>query len=134
MVVAEPRVCRVVPERRIRGACRIRVSARFPEVELRADNVARTIRSLKESGREIDLSRDDRLRTRPVGRRRPSPINFGHELRPCRRGESSALSVRHDLPRLVESDPHTGEEIGGVSDEPDIGAVVRRSRFSASGR
>ena len=103
------------------------------DVELGGDEIARTILRGQQSTADVDLARDDGSRPWPVWWRRLAPIDLAHECRPRRRGEHTALGVVLDLLWTIESVPHAGDEIGGVADEPDVGAVVGGSRFSAGG-
>ena len=104
------------------------------DVELAGDQIPRAVRGLQQSAADVDLTRHDRQRLRPIRRRRLAAIDLGHERSPRRCRENAALRVVLDLLRTVESHPHAGDKVGGVADEPDVGAVVRRSRFSAGGK
>ena len=49
---------------------------------------------------------------------------------PDRRGERAAGGAGRDRHRLVEAHPHARNDLGRHPDEPRIGVVVRRARFS----
>ena len=70
----------------------------------------------------------------PIRRRRLSPVYLIHERRPRGPGEDTALRICFDLLRAVESHPDTGNEVGRVSDIPDVGSVVGGSRLAARGK
>src|SRR6478672_10871181 len=89
-------------------------------VELGANQIARAVRRLKLSRTYVDVARDDIDWARPIRWRRFSSIHLRHELRPRGCSESPALCIVHDFLRTIESHPHTGDEVSGVADKPDI--------------
>src|SRR5205085_11872012 len=94
------------------------------DVELTAYQVSRTIRRLQQSTAEVDLARDDGNRPRPIRWNWLAPVALRHERRPRRRCQHAALRVVFDLLRSIQAEPHAGDEVCRVADEPDVGAVV----------
>ena len=50
---------------------------------------------------------------------------FVHDLSPHRQRQSSAVAVRDNRSRLIESDPHTAGQRAGEPDEPGVLVIVR---------
>ena len=60
----------------------------------------------------------------PRGRR-------GHEPRPGGHGDGAAKSFAHDRRRLIEAEPHAGQQMRRVADEPGVGVVVGGAGLAA---
>src|SRR5207237_9225861 len=71
-------------------------------------------------------------RTVPVGTLWLAPTRL-ENLRPCRRGEPATGCVGADRPRSVVSEPDARDERRRETDEPDVGAAVRRSCLAGNG-
>ncbi len=55
-------------------------------------------------------------------------------LRKHRRRERAAgHAMLGDRPRVIEAEPHTGDDIRRHADEPDVGVVVGRARLARDG-
>src|SRR5437762_3409355 len=64
---------------------------------------------------------------------RPRGIVAREHLAPHRSSQGSACSAGSNRSRLIEAEPDSGDEVGGQSDEPDVGVVIGCSRFSGDG-